>query len=311
MIRITQFAVRQKSVIILLTVVMLLAGIVSWSSLRQELVPDIEFPFVTVTTILRGASPETVETEVTDVLEEQINTIEGIRHLSSTSSEGISQVYVEFELGYDVDIKAQQVREKIAPVRAELPLDIEEPVVTQLDPDASPILSVMLGGPISIRELSEIAENYVSDRLERLAGVGNIEIVAVHTPGHTPEHMAFLVIDHGSGVETPMGMATGDFVFVGDLGRPDLLEKAAGHAGVMEPSARTLHGSLDRFLSLDDHVQVWPGHGAGSACGKALGAIPQSTVGYERRFNAAIDFAGRGVAHRTKPPSVVVGGGHG
>jgi hydroxyacylglutathione hydrolase len=124
--------------------------------------------------------------------------------------------------------------------------------------------------------------------------VGNIEIRALHTPGHTPEHLSFLVFDHGSGADAPIGIASGDFVFVGDLGRPDLLEKAAGQAGVMDPSARTLHASLEQFLDLEDHVQVWPGHGAGSACGKALGAVPQSTVGYERRFNAAIDFAQRG-----------------
>ena len=76
-----------------------------------------------------------------------------------------------------------------------------------------------------------------------------------------------------------MGMATGDFVFVGDLGRPDLLESAAGQAGAMEPSARRLFASAQSFLSLPDHLQIWPGHGAGSACGKALGAVPMTTVG--------------------------------
>jgi hydroxyacylglutathione hydrolase len=120
--------------------------------------------------------------------------------------------------------------------------------------------------------------------------VGNIRIRAVHTPGHTPEHVSFLVTDRGGGASEPMGIASGDFVFVGDLGRPDLLETAAGVAGAREPSARRLFDSTKRFLALDDHVQVWPGHGAGSACGKALGAVPQSTVGYERRFNAGLSF---------------------
>ncbi len=85
-----------------------------------------------------------------------------------------------------------------------------------------------------------------------------------------------------------MGLASGDFVFVGDLGRPDLLETAAGKAGAAEPSARRLFGSARRFLDLPDYLQVWPAHGAGSACGKALGAVPQSTVGYEKRFNPAL-----------------------
>ena len=124
--------------------------------------------------------------------------------------------------------------------------------------------------------------------------VGNIELKAVHTPGHTPEHLSYLVVDHGGGASDPMGIVTGDFVFVGDLGRPDLLEQAAGIKGVQEESARMLHRSLPSFLELEDHVQVWPGHGAGSACGKALGAVPVTTVGYEKRHNAALDAAAGG-----------------
>lgn len=120
--------------------------------------------------------------------------------------------------------------------------------------------------------------------------IGNIRIQALHTPGHTPEHISFLVTDMGGGATEPIGIASGDFVFVGDLGRPDLLETAAGVTGAREPSARRLYDSTKRFLELQDHVQVWPGHGAGSACGKALGAVPMSTVGYERKYNAALSF---------------------
>jgi hydroxyacylglutathione hydrolase len=117
--------------------------------------------------------------------------------------------------------------------------------------------------------------------------VGNIQIEVLHTPGHTPEHIAFLVTDTAS-ADKPIGLFSGDFVFVGDVGRPDLLEKAAGVAGTMERSARTLYQSLQQFKALPDYLQVWPGHGAGSACGKALGAVPQTTVGYEKMFNAAL-----------------------
>lgn len=122
--------------------------------------------------------------------------------------------------------------------------------------------------------------------------VGNIGFRAVHTPGHTPEHMSFLVTDHGGGATEPMGMITGDFVFVGDLGRPDLLESAAGVQGVAEPSAHDLWRSASRFVKLPGHIQVWPAHGAGSACGKALGAIPQSTVGYEVANSPALKLVG-------------------
>lgn len=114
--------------------------------------------------------------------------------------------------------------------------------------------------------------------------VGNIHLDVMHTPGHTPEHLAFVVTDTPRGVG-PMGILSGDFVFVGDVGRPDLLEKAAHVAGTMEASAHTLFHSLQRFRALPDHLQLWPGHGAGSACGKALGAVPSSTVGYEKLSN--------------------------
>ncbi|HVZ47280.1 MAG TPA: MBL fold metallo-hydrolase, partial [Gemmatimonadaceae bacterium] len=116
--------------------------------------------------------------------------------------------------------------------------------------------------------------------------VGNVRVQAVHTPGHTPEHLSFLITDTAAADE-PIGIATGDFVFVGDVGRPDLLERAAKVAGTMEASARTLFRSLRKFRDYPDWLQVWPGHGAGSACGKGLSAVPHSTVGYEKRFNWA------------------------
>jgi hydroxyacylglutathione hydrolase len=114
--------------------------------------------------------------------------------------------------------------------------------------------------------------------------VGNIRVQALHTPGHTPEHMTFLITDT-AGADQPMGAFTGDFIFVGDVGRPDLLEKAAGVSGTMVAGARQLHASLQRFRGYEDWLQLWPGHGAGSACGKALGAVPSTTLGYEKRFN--------------------------
>lgn len=120
--------------------------------------------------------------------------------------------------------------------------------------------------------------------------IGNIKFTAKHTPGHTPEHISYLVTD-GAAADEPMGILSGDFVFVGDVGRPDLLETAAGMEGVMEDSAREMFRSLQIFKDMPEYWQVWPGHGAGSACGKALGAIPESTVGYEQRFNNSLKAA--------------------
>ncbi len=114
--------------------------------------------------------------------------------------------------------------------------------------------------------------------------VGNLKFEVLHTPGHTPEHLSFLVTDTPASAG-PIGALTGDFVFVGDVGRPDLLERAAKIMGTMEAGARTLFRSLQRFKQLPDHLQIWPGHGAGSACGKALGAVPMSTLGYEKIAN--------------------------
>ncbi|MGY5319804.1 MBL fold metallo-hydrolase [Neomicrococcus lactis] len=114
--------------------------------------------------------------------------------------------------------------------------------------------------------------------------LGNITVQALHTPGHTPEHLSYLITD-GAVTDQPGYLLSGDFVFAGDVGRPDLLDEAAGGVDTRFGGAQALFQSLKNvFLALPDHVQVHPGHGAGSPCGKALGAIPSSTVGYERLY---------------------------
>lgn len=108
----------------------------------------------------------------------------------------------------------------------------------------------------------------------------------MHTPGHTPESISFLLTDHPA-TDKPLMVFTGDFVFVGDVGRPDLLEKAAGLIGTKEAGAKQMFQSLKKFAALPEYLQVWSAHGAGSACGKALGAVHSSTVGYEKIRNWA------------------------
>jgi hydroxyacylglutathione hydrolase len=117
--------------------------------------------------------------------------------------------------------------------------------------------------------------------------IGAVRFDVMKTPGHTPEHICFVVTDEASSKE-PMGIFSGDFIFVGDVGRPDLLETAAGIKGSMETGARQLFSSIQAAAGLPAHVLVWPGHGAGSACGKALGAVPVSSLGYERLTNWAL-----------------------
>lgn len=111
--------------------------------------------------------------------------------------------------------------------------------------------------------------------------VGNLKFQVMYTPGHTPEHISFLLTDTAASTR-PIMVFTGDFVFVGDIGRPDLLEEAAGIKGTREVGAKQMFESLNGFKQLPDYVQVWPAHGAGSASGKALGAVPSTTVGYEK-----------------------------
>ena len=137
--------------------------------------------------------------------------------------------------------------------------------------------------------------------------VGTVEVRALHVPGHTPEHLALLITDTSAASE-PMGAFTGDFIFVGDVGRPDLLERAVRVRDSMEQSARQLFRSLQQFRAFPDYLQIWPGHGAGSACGKSLGAVPQTTLGYEKRFNWAFgirdegEFVGAVLAGQPEPP---------
>lgn len=137
--------------------------------------------------------------------------------------------------------------------------------------------------------------------------VGNVDLEVLHTPGHTPEHISFLVTDQAAANE-PIAAVTGDFIFVGDVGRPDLLEKAANIKGTMEIGGRALWKSLEAFRAQPDWLQIWPGHGAGSSCGKGISAIPHSTLGYEKRFNWAFqckteqEFIERVLAGQPDPP---------
>ena len=119
--------------------------------------------------------------------------------------------------------------------------------------------------------------------------MGNLVFEVIHTPGHTPESISLLLTDTPASDE-PVMLFTGDFVFVGDIGRPDLLEKAAGIKDTAGKGAIQMYDSIQKFSNLPDYLQVWPGHGAGSACGKALGAVPSTTVGYERIRNWALKF---------------------
>ncbi len=157
------------------TAAVLLLGWIGYRNLPVRELPDVEFPIVSVTTVLPGASPEVVETEVTEVLEEEINTIEGIKTLTSVSGEATSIVTAEFELSRDVDFALQDVRAQVSRIRGELPDDVEDPVIQKQDPDARPVMWISVQSPnAELTEVNQVADDLIRERLQTLEGVGSI-----------------------------------------------------------------------------------------------------------------------------------------
>ena len=149
-------------------------GIVSYPEIGVDLFPKVDFPIVSIRTVLEGASPEVIDIDVTDRIEEAVNTINGVKNITSTSGEGYSSTIVEFELERDIDLAVQDVREQIAAVRRRLPDDIDEPVIQKVNPDATPVLWLNLAGEKSIPELSTYADEILKEQLQRIEGVGSL-----------------------------------------------------------------------------------------------------------------------------------------
>jgi hydrophobe/amphiphile efflux-1 (HAE1) family protein len=161
-----------------LTLLVMVFGVAGYGRLGVDRFPDIDLPFVTVTTILPGASPEDVETDITDRIEAAVNTVGAIDELRSASAEGVSLVYIGFKLGKDPDVAAQEVRDKLDRIKADLPDGTEAPVVTKADPSAQPILYVALKAPgATIREVTTYADDVLKENLESVAGVGQVSVV--------------------------------------------------------------------------------------------------------------------------------------
>lgn len=152
-------------------------GWISLGRVGVDFFPKVEYPMVTVTTVLEGATPGTVETEVTEVLEEQISNLASLEQLSSTSSEGLSVVLARFALEMDPETAVQKVRAKIELARRDLPSDAEPPVVELVDPDSQPIMAVMVAGDLPVRALTEFARDGIKERLQRIPGVGSVTLI--------------------------------------------------------------------------------------------------------------------------------------
>ncbi|HYU43773.1 MAG TPA: efflux RND transporter permease subunit, partial [Vicinamibacteria bacterium] len=178
----SNLSIKQPVFATMMMVALAVLGITSYRQLKVDMFPNVEFPIVTVTTVYAGASPETVEREVTKRIEESINTVQGIKHVESTSQEGLSNIVVLFNLEVSTQVASQDIRGKVAGIRGDLPREIEEPIVQRIDPGALPIVSVAVNAPgLAPAAATDLADKVVKRRLENVPGVGAVNLVGEAT----------------------------------------------------------------------------------------------------------------------------------
>jgi hydrophobic/amphiphilic exporter-1 (mainly G- bacteria), HAE1 family len=175
--KLAELCVRRPVFATVLILAFVVVGAFAYLQLGVDRFPDVDFPFVTITTVLPGAAPEEVETEITDKIEEAVNTISGIEELISTSSENVSLITIQFVLEKNGDVAAQEVRDKVNSILAELPQDADPPIIEKIDADADPVISIALSGPASQREISAYADEVLKRRIETINGVGQVRLV--------------------------------------------------------------------------------------------------------------------------------------
>jgi HAE1 family hydrophobic/amphiphilic exporter-1 len=175
--KLAEVCIRRPVFAVMIVLALVVAGATSYFRLGVDRFPSVDLPSVRVRTTLPGAAPEEVETQISQRLEEAINTVEGIEEMRSISGLGTSFIIVTFKLERDIDVAAQDVRDRVATVIGDLPAGTDPPTIAKLDNDSSPVLTVALSGNRSLRELTELADKMVKPRLERSSGVGEVSIV--------------------------------------------------------------------------------------------------------------------------------------
>jgi hydrophobic/amphiphilic exporter-1 (mainly G- bacteria), HAE1 family len=176
-IRLAETCVRRPVFATMLVLVFVVLGAISYSRLGVSLFPDIDFPYTFISTVLKGASVEEIETRVTKQLEEAVNQVDGIEQLTSTSKEGVSQVLVGFVLERDGQEAAQDVRDKIAAALSQLPPEVEPPIIVRFDLDATPVMRIVVSGDRDLREVTEIARKTLKEGIETVQGVGAVTLL--------------------------------------------------------------------------------------------------------------------------------------
>ncbi|PWT93616.1 MAG: AcrB/AcrD/AcrF family protein [Blastocatellia bacterium] len=175
--KLAEICVRRPVFATMLILSLTVVGLFSYKSLGVDLFPKIDLPTITVTVVNPGASPQEIETEITDKVEGAVNTISGIDELRSTSVEGVSQVFITFLLEKSPDIAAQEVRNKVDLIVNDLPVTAEQPIVQKLDTDAAPVVRIAVSAPRSLREVTDIADKKIKQQIESINGVGDVQII--------------------------------------------------------------------------------------------------------------------------------------
>src|SRR6476659_295291 len=175
--KLAEICVRRPVFATMLILSITVVGAFSFRSLGVDLFPKIDLPTITVTVVNPGASPQEIETEITDKVEGAVNTISGIDELRSTSVEGVSQVFITFLLEKNADVAAEEVRNKVDLIVNELPEPAQVPIVQKLDTDATPVLRIAVSAPRSLKEVTDIADKQIKRLIEPISGVGNVDII--------------------------------------------------------------------------------------------------------------------------------------
>ncbi|MBS4166725.1 Nodulation protein NolG [Neochlamydia sp. AcF65] len=173
----SDLSIKRPTFISMITFGLVIFGLLAYKELGVDLYPKIDFPIITIISSLPGADPESIEKTVTEVIEEGVATLNSIKHLRSTSAEGVSQIVVEFDLEKNIDIAYQEIQAKLGAIRKELPSDLQEIVIGKFDINSAPIMALLVSGDLPIQQLSYLADKSIKDRLQQVSGVGQIKLI--------------------------------------------------------------------------------------------------------------------------------------
>jgi len=279
-------------------------GLASFFKMNVELFPNVDFPFVVVMTVYPGASSEAVATDVTKKIEDVVNTIAGIKRIISYSRESLSQIIIEFSLETDPDVAAQDVRDKIAGIAADLPRDAEAPIIQKYDPASQPIITITVSGDRSEKELTGFAKNFLKRHLETVPGVGSVEIIGgsereiqilldlykINALDITPDEVAAAV--SMANLELPGGKL--------NQGQTDLMVRVMGRASSPEELSRIIvRNSNGKIIRLQDVADVVDGVKERNGLSR-LNGNPAISMALIRQSGANIVATAEGIKKKLK-----------